>query len=135
MSQPWAQNPGSWCQAWAGAACALTPHHAGSSVPGSDSRRRGCRQCLPPVFRPRWGGVGREGACSLFAPCEVSLLGLLSPPHPWFSKDHPQLQRSPCSGGKYAVTHRLRGTWLYLRKARLMQQDWLLFTLGAPHAQ
>ena len=81
------------------------------------------------------GRVGREGACSLLALCEVFLLGLLSPPHPWFSKDHPQLQRSPCSGGKYAVTHRLRGTWLYLRKACLMEQDWLLFRLGAPHAQ
>lgn len=81
------------------------------------------------------GWVGREGACSLLASYEVSLLGLLSPTHPWFSKDHPQLQRNPCSGGKYAVTHRLRGTWLYLQKACLMEQDWLLFRLGAPHSQ
>lgn len=128
MSQPWAQNPGSWCQAGAG----------GSLCPDPSPRRQlGARIRLTAGgdagnVSSCGEGVERRGLQSICLPA-VPLLGLLSPPpHPWFSKDHPQLQRSPCSEGKYAVTHRLRGTWLYLVKACLMQQDWLLFRLGHP---
>lgn len=72
----------------------------------------------PAGARVGWGR--RQRAVSLLS---VAVSTRLSPPHPWLSRDHPQLPRSPCSRIKSSMTHRTRGTWLSLWKACLVEQQ------------
>ena len=86
--------------------------------------------------QPRWcGAVGRWGSGvggseGLARSLCLSLPGLLSPPHPWYFGDHPQLQEVPVLVGNVPMTHRLRGLRLYLWKACVFEWYWFFSSQG-----
>lgn len=69
----------------------------------------------------------------MWSPCSLwlSLLCFLFPLHPWFSTDHPQLQRNSCSGGKYAHDSQAK-RHLALSLERLCGWAVLVFSSWAP---
>lgn len=86
-----------------GAGARALTHGDWDSVSVSFLSARTAEPCCGPGGAPPGRG-GLEGSVqSAVRLLSVAVSAWTSfPTRPWFSRDHPQLQRSACSGGKYA---------------------------------